>query len=505
MECRKTFPAMTILFLIFISLAVPVVCADNGDPIVGMDDEYQKDIKMGDTGRFNWTVYTNSSKNYVVTVDVEGFKKWDQKVSPSYFVLDEEDPYKIVTLSFHVPKYPEKRSRDATVTFTFRELNGTSSFDIEKSVEVDVKDITPASNENTILGGFQNPLPEPLNKPYGAFLLNIAIWSIIALIFYSIISPIIHSFTKKTKTEFDDNLVGMIRRPTLLLIILYGLIDSFLRMNVQIRLRATIYQFYWILVVVIGIYVTYNIFLGTLKEVAAQRGGEGTTFSQVLEPVLEKIGGIVIVLVGLMIVFKVMGIQITGLLAGAGIIGLVIAFAAQDTLSNFFSGLHLLLDRPFRIGDVILIESGEYCRVEKIGMRSTKLYSMFDHELIVLPNNHLANQKIINLVEPDTAIRTNVEVGVAYGSDLDEVKDILIDTLKDHPDVVEEGERESIVRFSEFGDSSLKFNLRFWVKHYMDQWKVASDIRERIDTRFKEAKVTIPFPQRTVWMKEEKE
>ncbi len=504
MVYRRRILAITLLFLIFSSLALPLVCGDNGDPVVGMDDEYQKVVNMDDTGRFNWTVYKNSSKNYVVTVDVEGFDTWDQKVSPSYFVLDDEKPYRIVTLSFHIPKYPEKNSREATVTFTFRELNETSSFDIEKDVEVDVKDMTPEGTENTIIGGFRNPLPEPLNKPYGAFLLNIAIWAVISLIFYFTISPIMHNLTKKTETEFDDKLVEMIRRPALLLIILYGLIDSFMRVNVQIRLRATIYQFYWIMAVIIGIYVVYNIFIGILNEIAAQRGGGETTFSQVLEPILEKIGGIVIILVGLMTIFKVMGIQITGLLAGAGILGLVIAFAAQDTLSNFFSGIHLLLDRPFKIGDVILIESGEYCRVESIGMRSTKLYSIFDHELIVLPNNNLANQKIINLVEPDTTIRTNVQVGVAYGSDIDKVKEILFDTLKGHPDIVEEKGREPIVRFSEFGDSSLNFNLRFWVKHYMNQWEVASDIRERIDARFREAKVTIPFPQRTVWMKEEK-
>ena len=91
------------------------------------------------------------------------------------------------------------------------------------------------------------------------------------------------------------------------------------------------------------------------------------------------------------------GIEITALLAGAGIMGIVIAFAAQDTLSNFFSGIHLLLDRPFKIGDVIYMEPGKYWRVINVGMRSTRLYSIFDHELVIMPNNSVANQKIINI------------------------------------------------------------------------------------------------------------
>jgi len=506
MECRRRFLAIFFLLLVVSSLVVPIVDGDDGEPMVVNDTGDHRVIKMGEQGRFNFTVYSNSSRSFVVTTDVEGFKDWETRLSSSYFILDEDNPYDIVTLTIKVPKYPEDRSKEGTVIFTFREMNETrpSLEPIEKEVSVEVKDITPVGRENSIVGGFQNPLPKPLNKPYGAFMLNIAIWAAIALIFYYIISPIIHTLAKKTKTNIDDMIVEVIRRPALLLIIIYGLIDSFLRLNLQIRLRATIYQLYWLLAVFLSVYVVYRIFKGILQEIAVQRGGEESSFGSVLKPVLEKIGGILILLGGLMVVLKILGIQITGLLAGAGIMGLVVAFAAQDTLSNFFSGMHLLLDRPFKIGDVILIESGEYCRVESIGMRSTKLYSMFDHEMIVLPNNNLANQKIVNLVEPDTTIRTNVEVGVAYGSDIEKVKDILFNTLKDHPDVVEEEGKEPIVRFSEFADSSLNFNMRFWVKHYMDQWKVASDIRERIDARFREAEVRIPFPQMDVWMKEEK-
>jgi small-conductance mechanosensitive channel len=196
---------------------------------------------------------------------------------------------------------------------------------------------------------------------------------------------------------------------------------------------------------------------------------------------------------------SVIGVEITALLAGAGVFGLVIAFAAQDTLSNFFSGLHLLLDRPFHIGDVILLESGEYCRVEGVGMRSTKLYSLFDHELIVLPNNMIANQRIINIVRPDMKIKNRVEVGVAYGSDVEKVKRILYDAAANHPHVVMDDGFEPLVRFTGFGDSSLDFLLIFSVDDVMNQWKTRSDIVSEIDRRFRAEGVTIPFPQRTVW------
>ena len=231
-------------------------------------------------------------------------------------------------------------------------------------------------------------------------------------------------------------------------------------------------------------------------------------FGAVLRPVFRKIGITIIIIGGFIFALHAVGIEVTALLAGAGVAGLVIAFAAQDTLSNFFSGIHLLLDRPFKIGDVIFLETGEYCRIENVGMRSTKLYSIFDHELIILPNNAVANQKIINIVKPDVKIRKKIEVSVAYGSDIDKVKNILNQAAIDHPNVVKEPGFEPQIRFTNFGDSGLEFLIYLWIDEVMNQWQVLSDVRSDIDRRFRDEHITIPFPQRTVWLnmsKKEKE
>jgi len=501
MRVNKTLPVLLFLFLIIGSFLITVP-ADAQKPHIGEDDDYTKEIGMGERGRFNWTVYKNSSKDYNVVVDVSGFKGWDKSVSPNYFVLAEDQPYKIVSLNFQVPEYPDKKSREAKVEFTFRELNSTEKLEVNKTVVVDIKGIAPEEDANKLVGGFENPLPKPLDRPAGAFVLNLIIWSIIALVAYFLIGPIFHVLAKRTETNLDDLIIDLIRRPAFILIILFGFIHSFMRLNISIGIRATIYQIYSLIVIFIGIYIVYKIFDGVLDEISERRLGD--TFGTVLKPVFEKIGAIIIVVGGLALALNVIGFDITALLAGAGVAGLVIAFAAQDTLSNFFSGMHLLLDRPFTMGDVILLETGEYCRVESVGMRSTKLYSIFDHELIVLPNNNIANQKIVNLVQPDTKMRVGIDVGVAYGSDLEKVRKILNEVVQNHDDIVNNEEYPSIVRFKEFGESSLNFMVRFWVDDYMKQWEVASEVRDRINRRFKEEGITIPFPQRTVWLKEEK-
>ncbi|EMR74737.1 small-conductance mechanosensitive channel [Thermoplasmatales archaeon SCGC AB-540-F20] len=198
------------------------------------------------------------------------------------------------------------------------------------------------------------------------------------------------------------------RRPFLAIIILYGSIQSVFKLNIALGLQLSLSKISILVYFVLIIYITYRIFDELLEALTKKKGGETSMFGAVLRPVLKKIGATIIIIGGFIYALSAIGIEVTALLAGAGVIGLVIAFAAQDTLSNFFSGIHLLIDRPFKIGDVIYLEPGEYCRVENVGMRSTRLYSIFDHELIIMPNNAVANQKIINIVKPDSKIRKKI-------------------------------------------------------------------------------------------------
>jgi len=474
-------------------------------PNIGEDDDYVKEVEVGEKATFNWTVYRNASEDFAVRVSVHGFEDAEKSVSPDFFVLDEEEKYKIVSLTVELPMYPAEREKEGGVSFSFRRLGEDEPYLVEsRNASIDITGLPPVGEENTIVGGFENPLPAPLDGPRGAFLLNLLIWLSIGLASFFLVTPFLHRLAKKTKTDLDELLVKMIRRPLLAFIFLYGFIHSLLRLDLPFEMKATLYQTYSLVALFIGAYVVYRIFDGVLEEISFKRGGESSPFAKVLKPIFEKLAMMVILLAISVIGLTILGVEVTALLAGAGVLGLVIAFAAQDTLSNFFSGMHLLLDRPFTIGDVLELESGEYCRVVNVGMRSTKLYNLRDHEMIVLPNNSIANQKIKNLAEPDKKKRIAVNVGVAYGSDIERVKEILYEVLEDTEHIITDEENlKPVVRFNEFADSSLEFNLRFWIDDYLEQWDVASKIRNKIDEEFRDAEVTIPFPQRTVWLKED--
>jgi small-conductance mechanosensitive channel len=125
--------------------------------------------------------------------------------------------------------------------------------------------------------------------------------------------------------------------------------------------------------------------------------------------------------------------------------------------------------------------------------------------MIVLPNNKLANDKIVNYTEPDTKFRITLPIGVAYGTDPEKVIGILLKIANEHSNVLKKPEKyRPSVRFREFGDSSLNFELWVWIDDVNKRFDVATDINKEIDKRFKEEKVEIPFPQRTVWMHETK-
>ncbi len=488
------------IVLLFVFPTMFLSFTEGQEPMIGEDDEYHKEAEIETKVSFSWTVYRNATVDYVFRVEVEGdLEGWVKEISPDHFVLDEKEQYRVVRVTLELPSHPERDVTHGDVIFSYREIGSTERNIVTQEISVRAKGVPPVPEANTIVGGYPNPLPEPLDNPYGAFALNMTIWFAVGWIFYFLISPIIHSLTKKTKTDVDEIIIRMLRKPILGLIILYGFVNSLMRLDLAFQVRTAISQLYMLTVVVIGTLIVYRIAIKVLEQITRERGGRHTAFGQVLKPVLEKIFGIIIVIGGLILALNILDIQVTALLAGAGVAGLVIAFAAQDTLGNFFSGMHLLVDRPFSIGEIIMLEDGEYCRVEEIGMRSTKLYNIRDHEGIILPNNAIASQKIVNIAKPDTMIRARIEVGVAYGSDVGKVKDILTEVAEEHPNVINDEEHNINVIFRDFADSSLDFALRVWIDDIPRQWRIMGEIRERIDQRFREEKIEIPFPQRTVW------
>ena len=219
-------------------------------------------------------------------------------------------------------------------------------------------------------------------------------------------------------------------------------------------------------------------------------------------PLLEIIGSLLIIIFGVTNFLSTYHVDFGVLLAGVGVVGLVIALAAQDTLSNFFSGILLLLDQGFKTGDMIYFNE-TYCLIRDIGLRSTKIYDIVNHVMIITPNNSLANQNILNLTRPDRYYRIRIEVGVSYDSDPDQVEKLLLEVAEQNSDIEQDDPtRMPLVRFQDFGDSSLTFVLVAWINNVIKIRQINSDLHHQVFDKLKGAGVTIAFPQRDVHIHE---
>ena len=215
-------------------------------------------------------------------------------------------------------------------------------------------------------------------------------------------------------------------------------------------------------------------------------------------PLLDILGSILIIVFGITNFLSTFNVEFGVLVAGVGVVGLVIALAAQDTLSNFFSGILLLLDQGFKTGDMIYFND-TYCLIREIGLRSTKIYDIINHVIIIIPNNSLANQNILNLTKPDRYYRLRIEVGVSYDSNPDDVEAALLEVAKKNSNIEQDDPtRKPLVRFQNFGDSTLNFALVAWIKNVIKIRQINSDLHHQVFEKLRKKNIVIAFPQRDV-------
>ena len=189
----------------------------------------------------------------------------------------------------------------------------------------------------------------------------------------------------------------------------------------------------------------------------------------------------------------------TAWLASAGVIGIAVGFAARDTLANLFAGFFIIADAPYKLGDYIVLDGGERGEVTKVGIRSTRLLTRDDVEITV-PNSEMATSKIYNESGGRwVKFRIRIKVGVAYGSNVEEVVELLEQIASNHDSVCKDPTPR--VRMRGFGDSSLDFELLCWVNHPVERGVVTHELYMKIYNALNAAGIEIPFPQRDVWMR----
>lgn len=342
--------------------------------------------------------------------------------------------------------------------------------------------------------------------------LRIGMWAIPAIaaivfagiLFFirSIAFKVLHKWADRSQTRVDDLIIESLKTPSIYWCLAIGL-------YVGVGISEIPEKYVSYIKKTIDIIVILSITIASAN-LAGQAFRNYIEKSAIPIPTTGLAYGILkgtILVVGFLIMLTTLGISIAPLLTALGVGGLAVALALQDTLSNLFAGIHILLEKAVRIGDFVRLENGQEGYVEDITWRTTRV-RMLPNNIVVIPNNKLSQSIVTNYYLPEKRMSLQIPVSVSYSSDPEKVESVLIEEAKRLAGKVPGllADPEPFVRFIPgFGDSSLDFTLICQVQEFGDQYLAQHELRKRIFKRFKEEGIEIPFPHRTVYLKEERD
>jgi len=322
---------------------------------------------------------------------------------------------------------------------------------------------------------------------------------IISKAFFLISQNVVLKLTRKTKTKVDELIVEKTGKPISLILILIGLRLAIFPLGLGenlTRMANLSVSSFIVLIITYMLIIIVDILLDSWGKRWAERT-KSAMDNQLLD-LLHRFSKIIFGILSFLFILDMWGVQIGALLASLGIAGIAVAFALQSTLGNIFGGISMIIDKTIKVGDIIEVDADTIGYVTDIGLRSTKIRN-FNNQIITVPNGKLASSRIQNFVTKDPSARVVIQFGVAYGSDVDKVKKIVLKEIKQIK--VLKKDHEPLVRFVEMGNSALLFKAYFWVESYKDRIPATDEVNYRIYNALNKNKIVIPFPQMDVHIK----
>jgi len=357
---------------------------------------------------------------------------------------------------------------------------------------------TPSSMDQSILNALLPAVGILSENHWVQGSLVIFITFIIASLVTWLVFKIFKSITSRTSIMLDDRIASLLHPPLYYTLVMLGISAGLALMplsddvhNVSLRIIRTLNIFVWL--------IFFIRFATLLLNRLANLTGKYDFIQHRTVTLFDNLAKIVIFSAGIYAVFVIWNIDMTAWLASAGIAGIAIGFAAKDTLSNLFSGVFIIADAPYKVGDYVVLDNIGRGKVTNIGLRSTRILTRDDIEVTV-PNSIIGNSTIINQSGgPHEKMRIRLKVGVAYGSDVEKVSSLLQKVAVDEPEVCTSPEPR--VRFRLFGPSSLDFELLFWVDHPELRGRVVDSLNTRVYQTLNTENIEIPYMKQDVYIK----
>jgi small-conductance mechanosensitive channel len=299
---------------------------------------------------------------------------------------------------------------------------------------------------------------------------------------------------QKTAAKWDDVLIRSLRGLVLVWFLLAGMAIALETISLAPETQSLVNRLLVLTAILSGILFFARIAVGLVHVYLAKVAGAPTTL-------FKTVTAIIVYVLGFLIFLDYLGISITPIITALGVGGLAIALALQDTLSNLFAGVHILITKKIRPGDYIKIESGEEGYVLDITWRNTTMKAL-PNNMIIIPNSKLSQSIVTNYYLPERETAVLVDVGVSYDSDLPKVEEVTRQVAREIMQTTPGGVPgfEPFIRYHTFGDSSINFTVILRGQEFADRFLIKHEFVKKLQARFRAEGIEIPFPIRTVYL-----
>lgn len=481
-------------------------------PETNAPDE-EVNVTLGNGKEKTWNVYVvnKSADKYLdvtfsATVSNEDITVV-KKPSSDLLVPENEEHDNIASGEFTLAADELANSQDNIVvelTIAITDIDDKTSTVYEHVIfKVNIESVFDTSGSyNKFLGIFENKLPEPFNSPWVPFIVTLLFWMAVAVAACRLIAPRAAKRLDKLTTDddakrFENAITGLIAIIVFVLCINEGLAI----LGADAALVADVLSMSKIIYVVVAIVITWKVYLLVMEGILSRfEDKDDSSIDTTLLPLFKMLGKIALWIIGATLVLGSIGVDLEGILISAGVVSLGITMGAQNVLSQFFSGIVILMTRPFKKGDFLKINNNVYI-VRKVKIMFTEFYSWDKDQIITMPNNAVTSATIINLTKEDEAYRLYVYYSVAYGTDLKKAEKVMLDVANGSPVVLHDPYHAAPnVRMTNFEDSGIELRLGVTVADFNGNITAASSLRMAVYQAFLDNDIEVPYNRLEVTM-----
>jgi small-conductance mechanosensitive channel len=300
----------------------------------------------------------------------------------------------------------------------------------------------------------------------------------------------------RTRTTLDDIIIELAETPLQALILVVGLDLAVAQINnISAELSTGIDQVFFTIYIIIVYLFLYRLVGGLMvwyaREVVSKTE---TELDDRFLDLFRRVAQLALTVVVAITVLGRFGIEVSALVTTLGIGSLAIALAAQETLGDMISGFTIMIDQPFKVGDrVEILDIDTWGDVVEVGLRSTRILTR-DNRMVSVPNSVIGKGLVVNYSDPSTMYRVQTHVGVAYGTDIEHAREIMIEAIRSESWVMKDKKIEALML--QFDDSALVFRVRCWIKHYVETRRIIDKMNTALYHALNREGIDIPFPHR---------